>query len=347
MILNDVKLPLVSIIIIGYNVENVIGKCIESVQNQTYSNIEIIVVDDGSKDSTSEVVNKFLENDKRMVLINQKNQGILAARKTGLQNSNGEYVTFVDSDDWLSANMIEKLLCAALDYSVDIVLSDNINVFGEKHIISKYNRCDFKKVYKGNDYLQLILKQKVVHNVFGKLYKKNFLLQSNYLSIENVSMGEDLLAQIYFAIKKPKVVVIDENLYYYVQDINSYSHNNSDKIFELVDVLNIIDNILIDNNLYEKYKDEVDFLWFVICYFYYVVLISRRKYLNKKFFYKKWKDKKVIINNNKLIKEYISNLNICNKLLVEIYNVSFFLGFLANSILSLILIIKKRISSFK
>ena len=133
MIFKNAKLPLVSVIVIGYNVENVISKCIISIQNQTYKNVEVIVVDDGSIDSTSEIVKQFIENDKRIILVNQKNMGILAARKTGLQYSKGEYVAFVDSDDWLSLNMIETLVYNALKYSVDIVVSDNINVFGEKN----------------------------------------------------------------------------------------------------------------------------------------------------------------------------------------------------------------------
>lgn len=343
MIFKNAKLPLVSVIVIGYNVENVISKCIISIQNQTYKNVEVIVVDDGSIDSTSEIVKQFIENDKRIILVNQKNMGILAARKTGLQYSKGEYVAFVDSDDWLSLNMIETLVYNALKYSVDIVVSDNINVFGEKKQVSNYNKCDFDKIYMKNDYLELILQQKIVHNIFGKLYKKDFVVKSNYLKIENVSMGEDLLAQIYFAINEPSVIVIKENLYYYVQDVNSYSHNSSKKIFELVDVLNMIDNILIHNNLYDKYRCDVDFLWFVVCYFYYVVLVSGRKYSNKKFFYDNWKSRNVDISRNELIQIYISNLNLYNKLLVKMYNMGFCFGFLGNIILLLLFRMKEKI----
>lgn len=328
------KYPLISIIVIGYNVENVIGRCLETISKQTYDNIEIIVVNDGSNDSTSHIVKSLGENDERIILIEQKNQGILKARKTGLKNANGEFVVFVDSDDWLHKSLVEKLHeVVAKVPNIDIVVSDNISVYDNIEVIDKYNNCKFNHLYTKYEYLELILKQKVVHNVFGKLYKREFLLNSKYLDLQDISMGEDLLAQVVFGINKPNVMVINDNLYYYIQDSDSYSHNNSTKIFELIDVLGYIEQYLSDNKLINVYEKEVEFLWFIICYFYYVVSISGRSKTHKRHFYDSWRVKKININDNILIKDYISGLDKMNRVLLYCYNCNFTIGFLVNKIL--------------
>lgn len=326
--------PLISIVVIGYNVENVIRKCLDSIIKQTYRKIEIIVVDDGSNDSTADIVKSMGKDDNRICLITQKNQGILPARKTGLKNANGQFVVFVDSDDWLSENLVNRLYeCVTNDSILDIVVSDNVTVYENKEVMSNYNRCKFDYIYKDYDYLELILNQKVVHNVFGKLYRTDFLRKSNYLDIQNISMGEDLLAQVVLGINKPNVIIIDENLYYYVQDSQSYSHNSSSKIFELIDVLGFIEEYLKKDELNEKYKIEIQLLWFIICYFYYVVSISGRSYRHKKHFYDNWRLKKIKINENNLIKEYIKTLSRTNRILLTCYNFNFTIGFCANKVI--------------
>lgn len=328
---NNETLPLISVVVIGYNAKNDIERCLVSIINQTYKNIEIIMVDDGSTDSTAEIVKEMADKDSRIKLIKQKNGGILSARKTGLKEANGVFVSFVDSDDWIKDDMIEKLAFVFNNNDIDIAISDNINVFGKREEICKNNKCKFNYLYNNYDYLELVLKQKVVHNVFGKLYKKDFLLDSGYLDLEDVSMGEDILAQIVLSINKPNVMVIDDNLYYYVQDDSSYSHNNSTKIFELVKVLNIIESRIKENNLFNKYSNEIELLWFIICYYYYVIQLSERSYSHKKYFYDSWKKKKV--KDNVLINEYINKLSKIDRILVHLYNMNFTVGFVSNRII--------------
>lgn len=102
--------PLVSIIVPVYNVYTYIEKCLISLINQTYENIEIILVNDGSTDKSGEICEQYVENDKRVKLIHQANQGLSAARNTGITNSKGEYLMFVDSDDWVSERIVEVLI---------------------------------------------------------------------------------------------------------------------------------------------------------------------------------------------------------------------------------------------
>jgi glycosyltransferase involved in cell wall biosynthesis len=130
---------LVSIIIPCYNTEKYISRCLESVAKQTYRNIEVIVVDDGSIDGSSSIIDKFCENDKRFTLIKQKNGGASTARNTGLLLVNGKYITFVDSDDTLHHEAVERLYRNINDSVVDIVVPCLFKeVYGNNRIVEKY-----------------------------------------------------------------------------------------------------------------------------------------------------------------------------------------------------------------
>ena len=135
---------LISIIIPSYNVENYIAKGIESCLNQSYKNIEIIIVDDGSIDNTIKVIEKYLD-DKRLTLIKKANSGVSATRNIGIKNSNGQYCLFLDSDDWLEPNAIERL----------VSLTD-----GSKLIACNYNNYVNGKYCKVNEYKEKIISNK-------------------------------------------------------------------------------------------------------------------------------------------------------------------------------------------
>lgn len=113
-----------SIIVPVYNVEKYLKQCIESILNQTYKNLEIILVDDGSKDSSGKIVDDYAIKDRRVIPVHKENGGISSARNTGLAYVTGEYLTFVDSDDWLDLDMYEKMIEAIEKYSADCVSSN-------------------------------------------------------------------------------------------------------------------------------------------------------------------------------------------------------------------------------
>lgn len=117
----------VSIIIPIYNVEQYLAQCLDSVINQTYKNIEIICVNDCSLDNSFRILDEYSKNDKRIKIINRENNGGLsAARNTGLDNASGKYIYFLDSDDWIDLDYIEKMLNAAIKNDVEVVLNTNI-----------------------------------------------------------------------------------------------------------------------------------------------------------------------------------------------------------------------------
>ena len=109
---------LVSIIVAVYNVEKYLKKCLDSIIKQSYRNIEIICVNDGSTDSSLKICEEYQEQDSRIIIITQKNQGLSAARNTGIKNSKGEFIAFIDSDDWVDPQFIELLLKECKDNNV-------------------------------------------------------------------------------------------------------------------------------------------------------------------------------------------------------------------------------------
>lgn len=123
--INDQK-PLVSVLVAAYNVEKYVAHCIETIMNQKYDNLEIIVVDDASTDNTGKIVDDFVSKDSRIAVFHHSfNEGLSSARNTGLEHAHGEYITFIDSDDWLEPDYIEYLMKIISDTSSDIAMSRN------------------------------------------------------------------------------------------------------------------------------------------------------------------------------------------------------------------------------
>lgn len=134
----DKKLPLVTIIVPVYNVRAYVGECIESLLNQTYTNLEIILVDDGSTDGSEAVCDEYAKKDSRIRVIHQENQGPAAARNAGLDHASGEYVTFVDSDDVVASVFIEKLYKLLKKYHADIAACGYVRDPGNAQITRRY-----------------------------------------------------------------------------------------------------------------------------------------------------------------------------------------------------------------
>ena len=114
----------VSIIVPIYNMEQYLNRCLESIINQTYENIEIILINDGSKDNSLEICKNYAKKDNRIMIIDQKNSGVSSARNSGLDKATGEYLAFVDPDDWIDKDGIEKMVDFALKHKCDIAFFD-------------------------------------------------------------------------------------------------------------------------------------------------------------------------------------------------------------------------------
>ena len=130
---------LISVIVPVYNSEKYVNRCIDSILNQTYENLEVILIDDGSSDGSLKICESWAEKDNRIKILKQKNSGVSSARNLGIENASGDYVAFVDNDDWLRPEMYETMLSLAEKEKSDVTVCKFINVD------EKYNRIKIKE----------------------------------------------------------------------------------------------------------------------------------------------------------------------------------------------------------
>lgn len=216
----------VSIVVPAYNAEKTLRYCIESIQGQSYKDIEIIIVNDGSTDSTLSLAKELQRSDSRIVVESKSNGGVSSARNLGLKCATGTYITFVDSDDKLKPEMVDQLLKAC---DSDIVVSDvyqrEIAKFGNGNTYSAYYdlsdlRNEFSHLYESNFF----------NSVCGKLYKMQGL--ENIFFDEDVRIGEDLLFNFEAFKKAKRVATINYCGYVYVPNIESATHKFDSADFE-------------------------------------------------------------------------------------------------------------------
>ncbi len=233
---NNIKF---SIVVPIYNVEKYLSKCLDSLVNQTYSNIEIICVNDGSTDSSLQILEEYARKDERIKIINQENQGVSAARNNGIDNATGDYFLFVDPDDLLDIHASETLTQIITEtQKPDIVQFDvdfiDKNIINRWTNISKYDsyRNNVKKVLFEDDalsYLQLLK----CYNCWDKAYKADYIKTNNICFDTDVAIGEDALFVYNILVNNPSIFICRKVLYYYFKHTNSATqHENKFDIFK-------------------------------------------------------------------------------------------------------------------
>lgn len=212
---------LVSIIIPIYNLELYIGNCLEKIKCQTYKNLEIICVDDGSSDNSAQIVKEFASKDSRFIYIYQENAGVSAARNKGLEVSTGEYIMFVDGDDYLHCQAVEILLKEIIEGSYDM-LSSNFDL-----VDSLDCGTDLVPGYKVTciDVKDFFNKQTTtsIASTCGKIYARNTV--APFCFPENVTNGEDTVFLFKVLSCDPKIAYVDYPLYYYYRRLGSASRS--------------------------------------------------------------------------------------------------------------------------
>lgn len=212
--------PKVSIIVPVYNVEKYIGRCIESIQNQTLKEWELILIDDCSPDKSYDIIESYARDDSRIrILRHDKNHGPMMARHLGDQNATGEYITYCDGDDMLPPNALYDLLEAALQSDADIVSGNYVYVKLDNTKITKKYSMNY-----GNDVhgcLKAIFKGELSHILCSKLFKASILKENDYIIVDRMTNGEDLY--MFYQILKhiKKMIHIPKNVYFYIQNPTS------------------------------------------------------------------------------------------------------------------------------
>lgn len=231
----------ISIIVPIYNVEKYLKKCIDSLINQTYKNLEIILVDDGSPDKCGEICDQYKTIDSRIVVIHKKNGGLSDARNCGVKASTGDYITFVDSDDYISNDYVEYLFNLLISKNADMSII-------MPHKFKENDKDFFKEVnervilYSPNEALKVMLYQKKFSNsAYGKLYKKELIKD---IKFPVGKLYEDVGTTYKYILKcKNKIVYSNQHKYFYLIRNNSimrsaYKKNDKDYFYQAEILLN-------------------------------------------------------------------------------------------------------------
>lgn len=244
----------VSIIVPVYNAEEYLEKCLDSLVNQSLKDIEIILVNDGSKDNSENIINKYLDKYKNIKYFKNKNEGAAKSRNFGIKNATGDYVLFVDSDDWVDSEITLKLYNKAVQNNSDIVVCGAYKVVDNQNV----NLQTFKK-YDSDIFKNYIL------NCSGpcwQLIKRDLIIDNNLYFLEN-HFYEDIAVVPAYCLFAKKIVYLDENLYYYLirsgSTMNQKLYNKS--LEDIFDSMNNLKQIFIKNNLYRKYYSELEYIF--------------------------------------------------------------------------------------
>lgn len=213
----------ISVVVPIYNSEKYLDKCIKSVLNQTFKQFELILVNDGSIDRSLEICKKYSNIDSRIKVINKKNEGSIITRQIGANEATGEYITFIDSDDWIANNTLETVVKEIEKNNSDVVVFNMCNVLNKFRIIrKKCNETYFKRnsLYTGEN-----IKNDLVTAYFhghpfpaslcAKVYKREYLKGSGEYLKKIKFLGDDLFLNMEVLLKVTKVSMINEVLYYY------------------------------------------------------------------------------------------------------------------------------------
>ena len=239
-----------SIIVPVYNAEKYLEKCIDSILNQTYADYEVILVDDGSVDNSVLICDLYAEKNEKVRVIHKLNEGLVAARKTGLENANGKYIGFVDSDDYIAEDMYESLMQSALKNDADISVGGLKLVYSDGNSNEVLNQFEHgyytrermeKEIFPKMLYYSGFIKYGIVPGVVIKVFKKE-VLQKGIEKVDNrIKMGEDVAITFNTIFYAKSISFVENAGYYYVQHeqsmIHKYSPKRLDEAMHLYDCL--------------------------------------------------------------------------------------------------------------
>lgn len=226
-----------SIVIPVYNVEKYIAKCLDSIKNQTYDNYEVIIVNDGTKDNSVSVINKYL-SDSRFTLYNKENGGLSDARNYGVKYVKGDYIIFVDSDDYIDENLLSKLNDILKEKEYDII-KYKINIVDDN---SNLIRKELSNLQSGEINLTEILTFEYSEPAWTYAYNKNFFIKNKFMYPKG-RIHEDFGLTPYILVKTSSIYYMDYYGYNYVQRENSIVNGGAKNLKRCEDMLYHFDNL--------------------------------------------------------------------------------------------------------
>lgn len=256
---------LITVIVPVYNVREYLERCINSIINQTYTYLEIILVDDGSTDGSERICEQYLKRDKRIKVIHKKNGGLVSARKAGLENALGMYIGFVDADDYIDKGFYEHLLNNLIEVHSDI---SQMGYIAESENKTDYFRCtpeifdisDDRENYLCNGLILMKDKKfRVFYNVWTKLYKAELIKKAYAVVPEEQQYGEDLISTCSCLLECNRLSTIAYEEYHYQVRENSMSHLLPiDNFVKICHLYESICNTFKEMSLFQQMKMALD-----------------------------------------------------------------------------------------
>lgn len=225
--------PLISVVVPVYNVAPYLKRCIDSIISQTYQNMEIILVDDGSTDGSSELCDKFQDQDRRIKVIHKANGGLVSARKAGIVESRGEYVAYVDSDDWIECGMYQQMVKQMVQNNADIVTSGLYRNYSN-NIVEEFDNTqegvyDLERIKKELlpqfMYTGKFYEAGINIHIYNKLFNRKLLLKHQLGVDDSIRVGEDAALVYPYILDAKKIVIIHKCFYHYCIRQNSIMGN--------------------------------------------------------------------------------------------------------------------------
>lgn len=299
----------VSIIVPVYNAEKYIERCLDSLINQTYSNIEIILVNDGSTDDSKEIMEKIQIQDSRIILINKENEGVSESRNIAINKSTGKYIMFVDVDDWIEKNMVQEMVSLIKEQDVDVVRCNFFRNYknNEQEKSYMYDKDIVDVKLEKRDILDKILLQiingKMPAYMWLLIIRKDRLEKIKKLN-SNLHIMEDTMFYIDMLFKIDTLYISNKFLYHYFYNMSSASHSKENYLRNLKDILKVnkLEKRYFTSNRYDIFK-EIDTthtrMIENICYNLYKNT-SRKDLMEKYEYLVNLNELKLIVNNARL-----------------------------------------------
>ena len=307
------KNDLISIVVPVYNVEKYIKKCVNSIMKQTYHNLEILLINDGSTDNSGEICQDLQKKDNRIKVFNKENEGLGYTRNYGIEKAKGKYISFIDSDDFIKDNYIELLYNSMKNNNVDIVYCGHNKYYDENHVYEELNYYKNEYIKKEDIFRKIIIEmigsmpniredKRVSMSACEAMYSLE-LIKNKKIKFESERkyISEDLIFQIEILNEVKSVYFLDSNLYF-------YRVNNNQSLTHKFDIDNVNKNIIMCEKIINVFKEkklnnvDLNMLNFSVKRF----LLSRLRtaIIKAITFYEESKNKKEI---NNIIKQYIDN----------------------------------------
>lgn len=296
----------ISIIISAYNVADYITTCLESIEFQSYHNIEVIIVDDGSSDGTAYVINEYKKKTTLdLIFVRQTNRGVQAARQKGFNVATGHYILWMDSDDWLEKNALESLVENIKQSQADLICFDFQFVRSDGRIRSSALRLE--KLKKEN--LTSCLLTGILNGaLWNKLIRREFLLKNQVMLPQSLRYGEDLASLILISTLNPSLSVINKVLYNYYLRPESTSNKKGSSIYTLPNSVSYVQKLL---TLHPEYRNEINLFLYQHLYYYRVILEEDAHV--RSYFKNEWKNQHIFIYKNPLFYRFIFRIPLKEK----------------------------------